>query len=1161
MKIFRGNVYEVVVLLSVVAVMPLLFSCEDTSTDFEASERTSAMSSTSGTLYPGGAVTGPEDIRISASDEALEDPIEIDISIAEPPNEEIPYPLEIRSNFYSVSAADPFPSLSDGLFRASIPIPTGVDEDELVMAFWVPEDMTPGNIGGFWEPVDGTATENEFTSYFYYIGGDKPTYFVLAEGDWFGDRVVTAGDGDNGGDGDSESLDGMTTTADDSTTFGVLPVGPNNEDLLDSETASVLAPYLNDMAGDLLERCLLDECMPTPALHEPLNDDIDYVVQIMEYQEVDPDNTCVQDGDCLTRCTYQYVKNDDDEIYATRVDRRGSFLPLVKAAITCVWPADKRAPTLVVSSVEEGDQFIVEIEKEDPEEEDFIVVEVIAESDDTPSDIAYKIAQEIRSKSAGALPSVFPWDIPAVSLGNKVVLYYRNVLRHWTPKIEVEGVGAGDFDTLEYEYANLFTAMHEVFHAIQYEGLQWSKKAGAANNIQNSYLEGTAVAAQEAMYRNESGSITPLRRAASRDERSLDPLGFLDSSGAGSADPPDYRAQDFFVTVSHMLSEKSTSTWNIEWLIPAMEGGGHRNDLIGALDHFNFLSFSEAYWGYVRNKFIEKRYALDDLDSDSSMWAESCEPSTTALFDFNDDHWHEVEYSGGEETVSFDIPYAYGPSVLEIEFPDQYEGESFIVEASGSPSTDIAVYRNYYESDEECFIDPNNPDEVPEIDGIFVGPDADKIYVLAYSNEAGIDFDESVDVTIEPSEVVAFLLHEEGERQIGGQPLDAHALAFGGVNAAPITVDWFYNGEQFDSETVDDNISLVSTTLDDTCPTDPGKLEVNITDDRGGKAQDEVSFDFHGIASQLTIGTTAEVFSSCGSQYIPTDTDGKVPDMTLTAYNKGCTDLTDDKNWIWQIDGEVVCEGCEEIELEDDDFRNEGELVPVTVRTTHEDIHGNTRRTFRPCKESCIDPEPCGLVPLRPEHDRLARDVMDNIDAIMTFEHEIFRVFNDLVPDLFPPEEQIVFDKLESHVGRSVNDVLDTMRRAFEVSELDEFYSVLEKSREDITNVESEEEKLFLYRMLALVETQVDYYNPPEVGGMGGWYDLSFLENWTKDAPNSIDLAHRGFLYALATWADALERLASDDSLPLDDEVVTKRAFEAASLGATRDVIDEYLLE
>lgn len=90
-------------------------------------------------LAPGSVLKGPDGILLLADKESLDEPVEVELRRSESKLPPLPEPLVEVSPQYELQAAERRWT-TEGAFRIRIPLPTGADPENLVVAFWMSGD-------------------------------------------------------------------------------------------------------------------------------------------------------------------------------------------------------------------------------------------------------------------------------------------------------------------------------------------------------------------------------------------------------------------------------------------------------------------------------------------------------------------------------------------------------------------------------------------------------------------------------------------------------------------------------------------------------------------------------------------------------------------------------------------------------------------------------------------------------------------------------------------------------------------------------------------------------------------------------------------------------------------------------------------------------------
>lgn len=1118
--------------------LPLLFTL---GCDTPVSEHTDPLTTSSeGTLESGGSVTGPEGFRISASKEALEEPIPVEIRIEEPTEEmsELNEPLEPASHFYTVRTDHTVMARTGSGFSASFPIPENAAKEDLVLAVWIPADSEfvisdEEQRSGHWSIVDGIIVDDRFESSFYALT-DEPYYFVLGEGEWFHS-------GHESRDSGEEDVDERQQELGSSVDLEIKCSG--GDDICRPSQQALFLEYFEETMFEFDSRVLGDdETFPEPYLRDHLTD------------------------------TYKIYFVD-----TTSHDFRGRYTPGTGKLQIGIWPGDKEAPTILVEESPDGATFVIQIEDTTYTAEAECGCDLSDSSCDEsscvdPSEIAEELAESIRSTDS---PHDVVVDKRAQAFGSRIMIPYNGESRDSTPDVSVDATEGGAIAIEEVEYETLHTGNHEYFHALQ-GGAFWEDSTPLpfpGVQLRPPYREGAAVASERARYRDDNGEIAPMQRNPIWPLLSIDQPLFPDDDL--------YQGQDFYVFVGRQLGLSQ------EWVIPMMSRDPQWYDPVGLVagtldQHKSTLSqlewsLDEAYWDFVRNQFIERQEPLDE----SSTWDRECEPNMSALDD-GPIQWDELgyDYGEGEQTKSFSVGQ-YTAKVIEIDFwaIDGDQTESFLIEAEGKPSTHFAIYQGEADYTENCEDDCEGSSvscfDRPDISKKVVNISPDLQRATYYVLVAAIE-DDTVDITIGPTNTEVTFQHEDGTLQVSGRTTELSAEYV--AAATPAQLNWYHNDEALtETQTLYEGAGDISVTLDESCPdeNDTNHAKVEVIDADGAVATDVVGLEMISDGTHLAFDISNS-YACVGMHELPLD-GGSFPFpgfITVEVLHGYCSDTVDDIDWAWNAllpNGDTKESTGPLLQLNEDEFEDGDSFGAITVTATSDEIDGEVSTIITPCGSDsslpgCNEGTFCGsdYATIR-KVMRLAdlHSMWDEYSLVTELVQRLYYQFDGLVPEELPDNSGSIYDYLETRdvIERGIIDVLKLIEHALDSDSPEEFSRDWNKARELSTTVHDEAGRAFLNEIFALVQAHRYYYTPFGKGGGGGWYDLSFVDGWRAGTPDPNRVAHNAFLYALTTWVDAFERhdsfSLSSDPLPLDDPRITERARDVALTGTVRDLIED----
>lgn len=1089
-------------------------------------EKQKFASTNGGLLFPGKYVTGPQDIRIAASKGALSDPVNIRLEAGKPHDiHRLPSPLTPLTDLISIEAAELVTSPNGERFTASLPIPNGIDPDDLVYAVWIPADSPFVSDSdeklGYWSILDGVVEDKRFESHFYILP-DEPYYFTFAEGEWFDNHEVHKSSTES-----SLEINETQQALSESVSLRVICEKFDDPNDCTYKQRAILSEYLEETISTLAGRSVGSHEFPDPKLREFRSGNANYTIYLRKMRPSSGKGKC------------RYWTNNG-QTYATT----GHYNSWAKKLTVCYWPFNQTAPTIEIGNiVTAGTTYFIEING--------VTFDITAGPNDDSSDIAYGLATQIRNHP-GIIHNAFRWP-QAESFGNKVVFNYKND-RSSTPEVDLSVSDSGGFiGFLGFEYARLHTANHEYFHSLQY----------AEDSRNKPYLEASAVASERSRYWNwDDGTYLKINGVnAPRISRDTLRAPFLVNASpfddANHNDPGlQYRAQDFYVYIGQRLG------LGIEWIIPKM---GSTN-LATTLDLFGY-SKRLLFWDFVRNQYFEKQYPLDNL---RATWENKCQPAAIAFDNQgypspkNGFQYQEVEYAGGVTSFSGSIA-KHTARAWKIEFPQQYSDQAYVIEVdTDNPHTRSVIYRDDYDNDYDCHDIHWFADEL-EVANIDFGTGSNKAYVLAAATaHAG-----SATVTVREAET-SISIRRTGGEEIGAG-ISPVITADYEAESGPVKIHWFFDDELFAASNHSQQNGSPSRRPLGICETGPVNARVEIVDALGATAYDEVELNVHPRTASLNFDLPQA--NSCGATHYLSVQPDTFDNLIITPTYSGCADepVTDD--WTWDV---VTATGFElppyqgdKYQLTEGHFLNNGTYGSVTVTLSHPEMEGTVTKTIQPCTYSgsdgfvtCPTADFCGQVFTGGRIDQEVLRLRDEIDIIMTFDYRMSEICNGLCPDPIPPPGFYSVDDLHRFVEPQTLEILYQIENSFSANSFDEFRTSISNVRTKAAGIDDPSASEFLTSLFVLIETQFQYYLPASKGGDDLWYEFSFLERWHEKGPDPIQAAQTAFFLAIYTWVDAFERhetiSLTDAPLRLNEPRILDRMVGASSQGTLREIIGEY---
>lgn len=444
------------------------------------------------TLAPGSELKGPDGIVLLADKESLDEPVEVELRHSESKLPPLPEPLVEVSPHYEFQAAERRWT-TEGAFRIRIPLPSGADPENLVVAFWMSRDhdvwvadqaLDDGEADEHWEIVEGYEVSNGYVETTIFGLLEIPTAFVLGEGEWFTRPL------------ESEAAERRQELQ------GGFEINCEREDYGDCDYET--AEAFNWLMVDAYQK-FQDAGYPPPLLRTTFGGQPKlYLRGVRTRSLLRPTKLC----------------NYDEEGKMVR----GRYNVLTGAAKTCVWTRPQRAPHFEIQSVESLEKFRIEVNGK--------AYEVTAASTDTPETIAFKLADQF-SRSRDKDPATHGISRLVRAIGNRVVF------EAWSSNRSDYSISTtSNITKLDYEHRMGLVGTHELFHATQF-----MMNPGVA--VDPFFLEGTAVASQES-------SLGLAARDPHRSPLSVRVPLFRDNI---IADPEDYQSQDFWIFLARKLGK------------------------------------------------------------------------------------------------------------------------------------------------------------------------------------------------------------------------------------------------------------------------------------------------------------------------------------------------------------------------------------------------------------------------------------------------------------------------------------------------------------------------------------------------------------------------------------------------------------------------------
>ncbi|TXD32711.1 hypothetical protein FRC96_16630 [Lujinxingia vulgaris] len=811
----------------------------------------------------------------------------------------------------------------------------------------------------------------------------------------------------------------------------------------------------------------------------------------------------------------QFSNEDGEKCTGGRYSAFGKILTI------CIYPIYKVAPMIKIHSVEPGDSFKILF--------DGVPRVVIAASDDDAMDIAKKFADSIQANRPSAA-LIAPY---ALAIGDRISLFYARDGRNNLPIITVTSPSTEKIEILPFEQRSLWTTNHEYFHSLQ----------RAANYRRSNfyYIEGTATAASRSVNNelNDRSVLSDFSRDYGYSIRKLNVPHFRHLTDADSLH---YAGQDFYIFVSRFLNV------GIEWITPMMSEGG------GLADHRNTLAYLRTplrfiYSKYARNSFIEKQIKLDTY---SSFWDDRCTPQTNA-FSSSSDRRKTYEYS--TSTPSTTIPMKqYSAGLVEITFPPSYYGQSFLIEAygdGGSQNTswmNTSIYKESYSTStgENCVYPPlTRSNRVVNVD---IGNN--KFYAFGVATE----HDETMHVKIRPIASEVTLATGQYLSTTAFRVLHANYIA----EQEPAHATWYLDNVEFYHGRLPSRTSEALAVAPPTCSPNGAQVRVEIEDGLGAIVSSSATLPVRG-GTPVSISIT-DGFLCSGDFYAPL-----VSAPLSVSISSPCIDGSQPTsyNWSVQYPNGVIDTGSSSEAFIDRTSLTVGDVVSIEFSSPGLGVLGS--RDIIMCDASCQAEsmlcDSAGVVASLPLEVRELR-VLEHI--IATLDRLISSIFNDVIPGWFPLPTPSLITALADYLPSDVIVGLEGLDHALSSSKVADYEKEVRSLRSLVQTMKNEDEAHFLNRMINLSDAYIHHYSTIEDGGAEAWNDLAFINGWDKSDINPLMAARAAIEHGLAVWLNACERNVefTADGLPpkLDDEELMVRAFEAASLGVPRTLIEEHIV-
>lgn len=424
-----------------------------------------------------------------------------------------------------------------------------------------------------------------------------------------------------------------------------------------------------------------------------------------------------------------------------------------------------------------------------------------------------------------------------------------------------------------------------------------------------------------------------------------------------------------------------------------------------------------------------------------------------------------------------------------------------------------------------------------------------------YAFGVATEHDETMHVTIRPAITEVNLNTGQSLSTTSDRTVRARYIA----EQEPVAVAWYLDNVEIDTDTLFETTGEIEVEIPPTCTSSAGQIRVEIKDDLGAVASASATLPIRGgVPAKISI---TDGFLCSGDFYAPL-----ISSPLMVSIESPCVDGSEPTNYNWSIqypDG-VIDTGTGSEALIDRTNLEIGDMVSIEFSSPGLGILGS--RNIIMCGLVSCQAEsslcgPSGVITSLPLEVRDLR-VLERIMA--TFDRLISSIFNDIIPGWFPLPTPNLITALADYLPSDVIVGLEALDHALSSSKVADYEKEVTSLRSLVQTMKNEDEAHFLNRMINLSDAYIHHYSTIEDGGAEAWNDLAFINGWDKSDINPLMAARAAIEHSLAVWLNACERNVefTADGLPpkLDDEELMVRAFEAASLGVPRTLIEEHIV-